>query len=208
MTKKIELTQEQVNEICELYKSNLSVIETAKKVNLGKNKTRKILKEQGILLTISDYAKLRTGESNPFYGKKHSEENRNKHSEYMKTRLGKLNPNYRHGNYKRRPRDFKIAEFRPIRNFVFNRDKHTCQLTGAKGGHLHAHHLIPHWVCEAAYFDPENLITVSTEAHLKLCHNNNWWSFNVSLIPDKLLEKYNLDRERLNELANLYNKLD
>ena len=203
--KKIELSEEQFEELKTEYLRTLSVIETAKKFNLGKNKTRKLLKDAGVLLTLKEYASLRVGEKNHFYGKKHTDENKKNHSLFMQTRLGELNPNYRHGTYVRRPRDFKIAEFKPIRSFVFNRDNHTCQLTGVKGGHLHAHHLIPFWVCEEAFFDVENLITVSSEAHLKMCHNGSWSRFNVDIIPDKLLKKYSIDRERLNELAGIYN---
>lgn len=121
-------------------------------------------------------------------------------------KLGKLNPNYRHGKNLRRPRDFKTAEFKAIRNFVFNRDNYTCFITGQKGGNLHAHHLLPYWVCKEAFFDPENIITVSTKAHLSVCHKGDWAKFNTELVSDKLLQKYSIDRERLNELADLHNK--
>lgn len=203
---KIELTTEQKNEIIEVYLQNLSVRKTALKFNLGINKTRKILKNSKVLLSLSDYAKLRTGNKNPFFGKKHTEKNKLKQSEYMKNKLGKLNPNYKHGRYLRRPRDFKIAEFKPVKNFVFNRDNYTCVISGKKGGHLHAHHLIPYWVCEEAFFDTDNIITVSTEVHLKVCHKGDWAKFNAELISDKLLQKYSISRERLNELADLHNK--
>jgi hypothetical protein len=200
------LTEQQKQEVAIFYRKTLSVVDTAKHFSFGKNFTRKLLKDMNVLLTISQYAKLRTGEKNSFFNKKHNEENKKKHSEYMKSKLGKLNPNYKHGKYIRRPRDFKIAEFKPIRNFVFNRDNYTCQLTGQRGGHLHAHHLLPYWVCPEAFFDAENIITVSTEAHFKICHNGDWAKFNADLISDKLLHKYSINRERLNELAGLYNK--
>lgn len=208
MSKKIEITETLLQDIIIMYKKNLSVVETAKSFSIGKNKTRKLLKDSGALLSISDHAKMRTGKNNPFFGKIHSEENKTKHSEFMKTRLGELNPNYRHGNYLRRPRDFKIAEFSRLRSVVFNRDNHTCQVTGVRGGHLHAHHLLPFWVCEEAFLDIENLITVSTEAHLNLCHNGDWAKFNANLVTDKLLQKYSIDRERLNEMADFHNKSD
>jgi hypothetical protein len=208
MYPKFEISQEQIEKVVTTYKSNLSVIKTAKIFGYGNNRTRKILKDAGALLTLSGYAKLRTGEKNPFFGKEHKQEFKEKISQRMKTMYGKLNSNYKHGRYLRRPRDYKIAEFRPIRNFVFNRDNHTCQITGKRGGNLHAHHLIPFWVCKDAFFDAENIITVSTEAHLKTCHKGDWARFNADLVPDKLLQKYSIDRERLNELADLYNKSD
>lgn len=201
MSKRVTLTEQDLEKIAILYRNNLSVIETAIVMNLGKNRIRNELKKMGILLTLSEYAKLRKGEKNHFYGKKHNSEVRARLSEHAKTRTAKRNPNYKNGNYVRRPRDFKISQFTPIRNKVYNRDNYTCQITGIKGGHLHAHHLIPYWVCKDAFFDIDNLITVSTKAHFEICHNKNWIYFNVDLISDKLLQKYSLNRERLNELA-------
>jgi predicted transcriptional regulator len=155
---------------------------------------------------MSDLAKTRTGNKNSFFGKKHSKDVKDKLSKIAKDRQGKLNPNYRHGKNIRRPRDFKTGEFTPIRKFIFNRDNYTCVISGQKGGHLHAHHLLPFWVMPEAFLDVDNLITVSTSCHFKICHNENWQSFNVDLIPDSLLEKYSLHRERLNELAASFNK--
>lgn len=206
MSKKLEISEETKQEMVRLYRINLSVVLTAQELGIGKNKTRKVLKELGVLLSISDYAKMRVGDKNPFFGKKHSQENKDKHSEFMSTRLGKLNPNYKHGTYLRRPRDFKIAEFTPIRNKVFNRDNYTCVISGSKGGHLHAHHIIPYWVCPEAFLDEENIITVSTAIHFSYCHNGDWAKFNADLVSDKLLQKYSLSRERLNELADFHNK--
>lgn len=206
MAKKHELTEQQKQEIAIYYRNTLSVIGTAKTFSLGKNFTRKLLKTMGVLLTLSQYASQRTGCKNSFFGKKHKEETKKKHSEYMSEKVGKLNPNYKDGKYTRRPRDFKIAQFKPLRSFVFNRDKYTCVITGQVGGHLHAHHLIPYWVCPEAFFDADNIITVSTEAHFNICHKNDWARFNADLVSDKLLQKYSIDRERLNELADLHNK--
>lgn len=202
----IILTEEQKQKIAIVYRETLNVRQTAKIVGLGINRTRRELKAMGVLLTISDYASLRIKEKNTFYGKTHSEKTRTIISNSAKKRTGERNPNYKNGNYLRRPRDYKIAEFRPIRNFVFNRDKHTCRITGVVGGHLHAHHLIPYWVCAEAYFDVDNIITVSTQAHFDICHNGDWAKFNPSLIPDELLKKYSFSRERLNELATYNNK--
>lgn len=202
------LTEQQKEEVVAYYASCLSVVKTAARFSFGKNFTRNFLKDQGVLLTLSQYAQLRIGEKNHFFGKKHKEEVKKAHSDYMSKKLGKLNPNYRHGENIRRPRDFKTAEFRPIRNFVFNRDKYTCQLTNKVGGHLHAHHLLPFWVCPEAFFDIENIITVSTEAHKDICHLGDWAKFNAELVSDKLLHKYSINRERLNELAGLHNNPD
>lgn len=206
--KQIELTEQQKEKMVQVYQSTLSVVQTASILGIGKNKTRKILKELGVLLTISEYAKRRIGEKNSFFGQKHSDFNKQRQSTFMKSRLGVLNPNYKNGKYIRRPRDFKNAEFTKVRNRVFNRDNYTCQITGIKGGHLHAHHLIPYWVCPEAFYDMENIITVTTEVHISICHKGDWAKFNPDLVSDKLLHKYSLNRERLNELADFHNKSD
>lgn len=203
--RKKELSKEILDQMVQFYTETFSVLKTAKKFNVGINRTRRELKKAGILKSLSDFAKMRTGDKNPFFGKQHSESVKKKHSEFMQTRVGNLNANFKHGRYLRRPRDFRLVEFKPIRNRIYNRDKYTCQISGITGGHLHAHHLLPYWVCPEAFLDEDNLITVSSKIHLEICHNGNWAKFNPDLVPDKLLEKYSINRERLNELASMYN---
>jgi len=227
---KVDLTNIK-QEIVKMYLEGVSSYRIADHFKVSATAVKRTLKEERVLRTqaqaasqrdnaylfgreqseekkrkISEHAKLRVGELNPFFGKTHTEEVKNKLSEKAKTRQGKLNPNYKHGKNLRRPRDFKQAEFTKIRNAVFNRDNHTCKFSGIRGGHLHAHHLLPYWVCTEAFLDIDNLITVSRDEHFSNCHKQNWQSFNVEIIPDSLLEKYNLCRERLNELAATFRK--
>lgn len=218
-------------ELVDKYTELKSSYKVAQYFNVSATAVKRVLKNLGVLRTqklaalerdnsfagkyertletkekLSVFRKSIKKENHPNFGKKHSEETKKKIGLASKKRLGKLNPNYKDGSYKRRPRDFKQSEFTKLRNSVFNRDNYTCKLTGKVGGHLHAHHLIPFWVCEEAFFDIDNLITVSTESHFQICHNGSWNTFNTELIPDTLLAKYNLDRERLNELASLHKK--
>jgi len=155
---------------------------------------------------LSEHAKTRTGEKNPFYGKKHTVEVRKRLSQNAKERTAERNPNYKDGKYIRRPRDFKIHEFTPLRNFVFNRDKHTCHYCKIRGGHLHAHHILPYWICNEAFLDSENLVTVCSACHFQKAHCGDWSKFDLDLITDRLKKKYHLPRERLNELASLWKK--
>lgn len=155
---------------------------------------------------LSESAKQRTGDKNPFYGKTHSDNTKKKLSEDAKGRIGKLNPNYRHGEYKRRPKDFKQHKFTALRNFTYNRDKHTCHYCKTKGGHLHAHHILPYWICNEAFLDSENLVTVCSKCHFEKAHKGNWQNFDLDLITIRLKKKYNIHGERLNELASLFNK--
>jgi hypothetical protein len=52
-----------------------------------------------------------------------------------------------------------------------------------------------------AFMDVDNIITVCTKCHFEKAHLGNWQKFDISLITDELIEKYSVDRERLNELA-------
>lgn len=188
---------------------NAGVLRTQKLAALERDNshTGKYMRTEEHKKTLSECASKRTGNKNPFYGNTHSEETKEKLSKKAKMRLGKLNPNYRHGKNIRRPRDFKNSQFNKIRSFVFNRDRYTCQITKQEGGHLHAHHLLPFWICPEAFFDVENIITVSSKTHFNICHNGSWGSFNIDLIPESLISKYSLNRERLNELASFYKKM-
>jgi 5-methylcytosine-specific restriction endonuclease McrA len=150
---------------------------------------------------LSEIAKERIGEKHPQWGKPFTEERKKKISDKAKLRYGQKNANFRHGKNIRRPRDFKTAEFKPIRNFVYNRDKHTCHYCKQQGGHIHAHHRIPFWIAMDAFMDVDNIITVCTKCHFEKAHLGNWQKFDISLITDELIEKYSVDRERLNELA-------
>lgn len=218
-------------ELVAKYEELKSSYKVAEFFSISATAVKRILKREGVLRTqkaaalerdnsfagkyeriefhkknLSEMGKKKIGHKNPFFQKTHSDLTKAILSEKAKSRLGELNPNYKNGKYLRRPRDFKIAEFNKVRNFVFNRDKYTCKLTGQVGGHLHAHHLIPYWVCPEAFLDADNLITVSTETHFSVCHQGSWGSFNVELISDELISKYSLDRERLNELASFWKK--
>lgn len=131
-----------------------------------------------------------------------------KMSDAAKQRIKQRNPNYKHGEYVRRPRDFKIVELKPIRNAVFQRDKHTCQYCHVRGGHLKAHHILPYWVKQEAFLDIDNIITVCNSCHFIQAHNKNWACFDINLVNDLLLTRYDLDRERLSEMAFLAKRKD
>lgn len=175
----------------------------AAKIKYSKKQFNKYNRTKEHKENLSNLAKQRTGENNHFFGKKHSDDVKNKLSDVAKKRIKERNPNYKNGKYIRRPRDYKIAEFKPIRNFVFNRDKFTCFYCKIRGGHLHAHHILPYWVKPEAFLDEKNLITVCTVCHFNNAHMSNWQTFDVNLVSEELILKYSLDRERLSDLAVL-----
>lgn len=204
-----------------------SSYKVAKKHNISATAVKRLLKEARVLRTQSDAASIRNkenpeyykrlhtseiakkisssrkGQQSAFKGKKHTKESKIKIGLKSKERTGKRNPNYKHGKYIRRPRDFKIHQFAPVRNRAFNRDEYTCYYCKKKGGHLHAHHILPYWVKPEAFLDIDNLVTVCTKCHFNKAHNRDWHRFDTELVSDSLLQKYSFNRERLNDLATL-----
>lgn len=53
----------------------------------------------------------------------------------------------------------------PWRMFVFSRDDYTCQVCGARGGDLEAHHLESYADNKSARLDPENGVTLCEKCH-------------------------------------------
>lgn len=222
---KMQEPEYKIEDLIEAYKELKSSYKVAKRFSISATAVKRILKSQGVLRTqaeaakerdnshlnyerteahkknLSEIAKKRTGDRNSFFNKKHTLETRKKISKFAKTRTAERNPNYKTGEYQRRPRDFKQAQFTRLRNFVFNRDDYTCLYCSRTGGHMHAHHKIPYWVKPEAFLDDINLITTCTECHFKFAHQGNWAKFDQTLIDDRLLRKYDLSHERLNELA-------
>ena len=214
-------------EIIDAYNILKSTYKVAAKYNLTRHEVKKRLRKHGKLRSqqqaakerdnshcgkyertpeirkkYSDYAKGYIGEKNPFYGKKHSEETKKVISERSKKAIGSLNGNWKGGKTPpRRPRDFKLYEFKPLRNFALNRDNYKCHYCKEKKDHMHVHHIIPFWACNSAFLDIENLVTVCRQCHYEKAHKGNWWDFDFSLLTDTLKKRYNLQRERLNELA-------
>lgn len=233
VTKIVKLKDIPIELIIDSYNDLKSSYKVAKKFNTSATAIKRVLKELNILRnqkhavlerdnshcgkyertvehkeTLSNVAKTRVKEKNPFYNKTHSDETKKVLSEHSKKRTGERNPNYKDGSYQRKPRDFKQAEFTRLRNFVFNRDDYTCKYCGCIGGHLHAHHKIPYWFKKEAYLDVDNLITVCTKCHFNAAHMGDWNKFDISLIDDRLIKRYSLDRERLNELATKFGRCD
>lgn len=70
------------------------------------------------------------------------------------------------------PEKTKIRNSRQMiewRKTIFERDDFTCQICKARGGHLHAHHIVPFAVNESLRFEISNGQTLCKECH-KMVH--------------------------------------
>ncbi len=91
-----------------------------------------------------NFAKVRTGDKNSFFGKSHT--NETKHSISLANRgrfIGDNGSNWQGGKTKLSMTIRENAIYKEWRKDIFDRDKYTCQSCGRVGGDLHAHHKIP-----------------------------------------------------------------
>lgn len=92
---------------------------------------------------ISEWAKVNVaGENNPFFGKKHSEEAKAKMTAATKALgwVGSKHPQWK-GGVSRNKHTLTSPYYANWRSKVFERDNHTCQGCGERGGYLEAHHI-------------------------------------------------------------------
>lgn len=61
----------------------------------------------------------------------------------------------------------RSAEYKDWRKAVYERDEHTCQICGRRGGKLHAHHLNSFTTFPGLRYDPANGVTLCNEHHLE-----------------------------------------
>lgn len=124
------------------------------------------------------------GEKNPFYGKKHKKELKEKWADGR--RGGKNNPSYgkrgaetsRWTGGATRPDELlkNHFEFKEWRKFIFKKDDYTCQRCLLRSGFgkavtLHAHHIIPYAVAREERLEKNNGATLCKDCH-KWIHMN------------------------------------
>ena len=87
------------------------------------------------------HSKRMTGERNPFYGKKHSEEFKDRQRQRGLKRIGAKSTRWQGGITALRKVIKQCFKYRQWRNDVFTRDNWTCQDCGKKAKRIEAHHL-------------------------------------------------------------------
>ena len=87
------------------------------------------------------------------------------HSEFMKSRIGSMSPNWRGGLTKEQDKIRKSAEYKLWRINVFKRDNFTCIWCGYKGNKLNADHIKPFSLFPELRFVIDNGRTLCVECH-------------------------------------------
>lgn len=114
-------------------------------------------------------AVYQTGENNPYYGKKHSEETKAKMSLGWQAALESGHKPHNYGQYtaekRKRSREYD-PNSRKIRAAVLIRDNKTCQVCGSTGNEVH--HIIPYK--DVKEHRVNNLITLCEYCHIMTFH--------------------------------------
>lgn len=138
-----------------------------------------------------------TDENNPFYGKKHTEEVKNKnrefhlgkkHTEEAKQKIAKATKGNKHWNWQD-GKSFEEypQEFFDIRGCILERDNYTCQNPDCehKTIFLNIHHID----YGKQNNNPENLITLCSSCHMKTNFKREYYiKFYQNIMINKLME--------------------
>lgn len=93
---------------------------------------------------LSSLAKRRTGVRNPFYGKQHSDQTKDKISTALEGKFrGEKGSNWQGGKTKLNFRIRQTGKYKRWQREVLQRDDFTCQICAKRGGPLHVDHIKP-----------------------------------------------------------------
>ena len=208
MSKKVEMpvsNEQLISDYLELGSS----YRVADKYKVSATAVKRVLKELGVLKSNSEASKEKVKRFPQSYhimqkGIKKSETSKKKLSETIRSR--DLERRTKHGLNARVSRR-RLTEYNlsTIKVELLKKVNYKCESCFGTDK-LKIHHKIPYNISQEAVEDIDNLIIFCNKCHFEVGHLKNWKSFNVALIQDSLLEKYNLCRERLNELASSYQK--
>lgn len=106
-----------------------------------------------------------------------------------KLRMGKNNPNYKHGKSKERVRIQGSRKYKKWRKSVFERDNYICQICGQRGGYLEVHHIKSYAENPKLRFDINNGVTLCKNCHISIDEQRKRFVKQYNLDFSKLLNK-------------------
>jgi len=146
------------------------------------NKGKTISKEDRRKMSIAKEGKY-FGEDNPFYGKKHTEESRNKIS---KSHIG-IQAKEKHHNWQGGIsfEPYGIEFNNQLKEFIRKRDNYKCQECGFNQKQLKRKLFIHHIDFNKNNNNPNNLISLCNSCHSQTNFNRESW---INYFQDKIME--------------------
>lgn len=134
-----------------------------------------------------------SGKNNPFFGKNHTQEFKDKHNQnFRDDYIGENNPNWNGGYHKKYQRKRMTADYKKWRDSVFKRDNYECQFCHDRGVFLESHHIKRVKDYPNLYFDINNGITLCKDCH----QQTKFHESSYGLLCDWILEtKQNIQAE-------------
>lgn len=199
---KIDIANLNVSDIIKSYKELKSSYKVAEKYNTSPTQVKRVLKELNVLRTQSLAATERNLYTDPskMKGHKKSAKMRSNLKEAI-SKSDKRKNNIKHGKAVRKTAR-RLEEFELIRlkKEILKDCDYKCQ-NCSSNNKLVLHHILPYSFVPEASLDKENLMLLCSKCHLSHGHNGNWKIFNINLVTEKLMVKYSLHAERLNEMV-------
>ena len=109
-----------------------------------------------------------SGDKNPFFGRVHSEETKQKLRDKAVTKVGVKSPRWKGGITPVYTRLRHSFEYEGWRKAVFERDDYTCQLCNSVGEYLHADHIKGFSEYPDLRFEISNGRTLCVECHYEV----------------------------------------
>lgn len=165
-----------IEEIVRIYKDTKSTYRTSELTNISRYKLMKILKAENALLDQSEAASIR----NKGYVARLAEQ--------LKTEIKEVN----------RDVVYSSSKWSSLKALVKKHRNNKCEECGVSEN-LEVHHILPLALYPDAFFDVHNMRLFCEACHFKVGHHSDWRNINLTLVTDLLIEKYQIDRERLSE---------
>ena len=150
-----------------------SVEVISRSLNSGETKSCGCLRKETARHSIKKLHLVQKGKGNPFYGKHHTPETKDKirNSNYHTNEFGENNPAWNPNltdEERRTKRNY--TEYRKWRTLVYEKDNYTCQVCHRKGGTLNAHHLESYASNPDFRTTIENGVTLCEDCHRDFHH--------------------------------------
>ena len=154
-------TQEEISDIIELYKVDISLVEIGKKHNTTSRTITRILKEN-----YPDY-KPRMNTFNKMHESIRKKCETGEWQKMVSGKAQKISIDKWKGFITKEQDFYHKDRWKKFRNKIFLRDNYTCQWCGKRGKEINAHHIKKRSDFKKLSFDYRNILTLCIDCHNK-----------------------------------------